>query len=88
MPTVTVVRKTEAEKKLRVQVLLSQMIVAHDPKTRSVSSFAKRVGVSRQYVYMCLDTGYCSAVMVRKLQKQFGVAAAPMDELCWSKINL
>ena len=88
MPTITVIHKTEAEKKLRVQVLLSQMIVEHDPKNRSVASFAERVGVSRQYVYLCLDNGYCPASMVRKLQKAFSVNAAPMDELCWSKINL
>lgn len=87
MPTVTVTHKTEAEKKLRAQILLSQMVVTNDPVRRSVAAFAKRVGVSRQYIYRCMDEGRCTAELASRLQKIFGAAAAPIDELCWSKVN-
>ena len=87
MPTVTIAAKTEAEKKLRVRILLSLMIVQHDPHHRGVTAFAGRVGVSRQYIWNCLDAGRCPAALARKLQKIFGPAAAPIEELCWSKID-
>jgi len=87
MPTVHIATKTEAEKKLRVRVLLSLMIAKHDPHHRSVVSFAERVGVSRQYIWKCLDAGRCPSSFAHRLQKMFGVAAAPIDELCWSKIE-
>jgi hypothetical protein len=87
MPTVTVTPKTEAEKKLRAQVLLSQMVVLNDPVRRSVAAFAKRVGVSRQYIYKCMDEGRCTFDLANRLQKEFGKTVAPVDELCWTKIN-
>lgn len=87
MATVTVVHKTDAEKRLKVQLLLGNLVVQNDPKNRSIALFAKRVGVSRQYVYRCIEDGFCPAPMVTKLQKAFGKAAAPMDELCWSKLD-
>lgn len=87
MATVTVTHKTEAEKRLRAQYLLGLLVVKNDPVRRSVTSFAKRVGVSRQYMYRCIEEGRCPVGLVNKLQKAFGVAAAPMDELCWSKIE-
>lgn len=87
MATITIAHKTEAEKKLRAQVLLSNLIVQNDPVRRSVTVFAKRVGVTRQYVYRCIDEGHCPLPLARKLQKIFGATAAPVAELCWSKIS-
>lgn len=86
MATVHVAPKTEAEKKLRAQVILSSLIVRNDPVRRSVAAFAKRLGFTRQYIYRCIDEGRCTVALVNKLQKEFGANAAPMDELCWSKI--
>lgn len=87
MTTVTMAHPTEAEKRLRTQVLLSQMIVQHDPIRRNVGSFAKRVGVSRQHIYRALEAGRCSMPLARRLQKVFGKTAAPLDELCWSILD-
>lgn len=87
MPTVAQTPRTQDEKRLRCRILLGVLLVHVDPEKRLPTTLAERMGVTRQYVHRCINKGRCDRPFALSLQKEFGPALAPADELCWPKID-